>query len=249
VTAEAGEASDGCRNCGASLAGTQRFCGACGQRVIAARLTMRDIGHDFMHALTHADHSIFALAGSLLLRPGRVAREYIDGKRKKHFGPFAFLLIMVGLAAFMLALTGVEWFNVIGDSRIGGLLERHVNFVILLQTPLLAGWCALLFWEQRLHFAEHLVLSAYTSGFRILVLGLVLTPIWYFTNVSPARSSAGFYYYIPWVGYFAFAAAQFYRGNVFFIVLRAILVAVLSWATTLAIIFGVIVLFAYFASR
>lgn len=210
---------------------------------------MREIGHDLLHAITHVDHSILSLLKALILRPGRVAREFIEGKRKKYFGPFGFLIISVGLASFMIAITGVEWFQVIGDSRIAGLLQRHVNLVILLQMPLLAAWCALLFWNNRLHYAEHLVLSAYTSGFRILVLGLVLTPIWYVTDVSPARSSASFFYYAPWVAYFAYAAAQFYRGNVFLTVLKAILAAILSWATTLAVIFGFIVLYANFAPR
>ena len=62
-----------CRNCETAMEPSQRFCGACGQRAVAARLTMRDIGHDLLHAITHADHSIFALLKSLVLRPGRVA--------------------------------------------------------------------------------------------------------------------------------------------------------------------------------
>ena len=45
------------------------------------------------------------------MRPGHVAREYVEGKRKKYFGPFAFLVITVGLASLVVALTGVEWFQ------------------------------------------------------------------------------------------------------------------------------------------
>jgi len=236
-----------CRNCGTPLGEGQRFCGSCGQRGDSGRLTMRAIGHDLLHAITHVDHSIFSLLKALVLRPGRVAREFIEGKRKKYFGPFALLIISAGLASFMIAITGVEWVRVTGDTRIAGLLERHVNVVFLIQMPLLAGWCALLFWNKRLHYAEHLVLSAYTSGFRILFLAFVMTPIWYFMHVSPARSSAGFYYYLPWIAYFAFAAAQFYGGNILFTVCKAILAAALSWITTMAALFGFIVLFAQFA--
>ncbi len=95
----------------------QRFCGSCGQRTGLARLTMGQILHDFMHALTHADHSIFSLVKDLFVRPGHVAREYVEGKRKKYFGPFAFLVITVGLASLVVALTGVEWFRPIPDAR------------------------------------------------------------------------------------------------------------------------------------
>jgi hypothetical protein len=225
----------------------QRFCGACGQRSGGGRLTMREIGHDFLHAITHVDHSIFSLLKALLLRPGKVAREFIDGKRKKYFGPFAFLIITVGVASFMIAMTGVSWFKVTGDTRIAHLLERHVNLVILVQLPFLAGWSWLFFLNKRLNYAEHLVLAAYTSGFRVFVLGLVITPLWYFMNVSPVQSPAGFMYYLPWIGYFAFAAVQFYGGNVFLTVFKAVIVAVLSWASVLAAIFGFIVVYAQFA--
>ena len=79
------ETAPNCANCATVLASAQRYCGACGQRTGRARLTMRDIGHDFLHALTHVDQSILALVKALLLRPGHVAREYVEGKRKKYF--------------------------------------------------------------------------------------------------------------------------------------------------------------------
>src|SRR5688572_1261813 len=98
-----------CRNCGAALAPSQKFCSACGQRAdIQPRLTMREISHDIVHAITHADHSIFALVRALVTRPGHVAREYIAGQRKRHFGPWVFLLITVSLASAVILMTDVQ---------------------------------------------------------------------------------------------------------------------------------------------
>ena len=89
-TALAGsETTRSCANCDGPLAAEHRFCAYCGQRAGHARLTMRDISRDFLHALTHADHSVFALVKALSWRPGHVAREYIGGKRKKAKGPAA----------------------------------------------------------------------------------------------------------------------------------------------------------------
>lgn len=97
------------RRCLSELCGT-RF--GDGQRTdISRKLTLRDIGHDLPHAITHADHSIFALIRALATRPGVVARDFTEGKRKRHFGPFAFLLISVGLASAIILITGVEWFS------------------------------------------------------------------------------------------------------------------------------------------
>lgn len=68
--------TDTCLNCGVHFAAGQRFCGTCGQPTkVTAQLTTRDIGHDLAHAITHADHSVFALIRALVTRPGHVARD------------------------------------------------------------------------------------------------------------------------------------------------------------------------------
>ncbi|MEO8016724.1 MAG: DUF3667 domain-containing protein [Pseudomonadota bacterium] len=237
--------ANACRNCETALQGAQRFCVACGQRVVAARLTMRDIGHDLVHALTHADHSIFALLKALVLHPGRVAREYVEGKRKKHFGPFGFLIIAVGLASFIIVMTGVNWFAPVGDNPVANFLQKHVNLVILIQMPILALFCWGLFFRARLHYAEHLILAAYTSGFRALFLGLVEVPLLVWSGATTANSRLVGVYYVLWASYFAFAACQFYRGNMAWTVSKAVVVVVIGQITVV----GVIAVFAYLFMR
>lgn len=237
-----------CANCDSLLSGEPRFCGQCGQKTTPRRLTLGQITHDFVHVLTHADHSVFALIKALAYRPGQVAREYVEGRRKKHFGPIAFLMIAVAVASFMIVVTGVKFFTPVTSSGPAAFLQRHINLVILIQMPILAGWCALLFRPQRLNYAEHLVLSAYSSGFRILVLGLVATPIMYAGHVNPADRVFMPAYYGLWLAYFSIAAAQFYRGNKIWVVVRAIMAGVLAQAVTIGLIYEFIVAYAHFGS-
>ena len=161
-----------CRNCEAPLAGARRFCAACGQRVIDGRLTMRHIGHDIVYVLTHADNSVFALMRSLATRPGYVARDYIEGKRKSYIGPVAALVITVGIAGLLTLIFGMQWFAQVDEVPARYVLQEHMNVVIMFQVPLLALLCWLFFWKERLHYAEHLVFAAYTAAFRVLVSGL-----------------------------------------------------------------------------
>jgi hypothetical protein len=232
--------ADACRNCGAAFATDQKFCGACGQRTnIAPRLTMREIGHDLVHAITHADHSIFALIRALLTRPGYVARDFIEGKRKRHFGPFAFLVIAVSLASAVILLSGVEWFAPFRHGRAGDVLQRHINLVILVQAPLLAAFCAAFFRDARRSFAEHLVLAAYASGFRALFIALVETPLLAATaDAANPWLVSGFL--ALWCAYFAFAASQFYEGSRTRSVVKAVVTAVLSQVITIALIMCVL---------
>jgi len=201
---------------------------------------MREIGQDLLHAITHADHSIFALIRGLLTRPGYVARDFIDGRRKRHFGPFAFLVISIGLASAVILLSGVQWFSPFGHGRAGDVLQRHINLVILLQAPLLAAICTAFFRGVRRSFAEHLVLAAYASGFRALFIALVETPVFAATGAEAADPSLVIGFQVIWCVYFAFAASQFYGGSRAWSAIKAGFTAASSQIITIALIMAVL---------
>ncbi len=176
-------------------------------------MTLRDIGHDLAHAITHADHSIFALIRALVTRPGVVAHEYTEGKRKRHFGPFAFLLITVGLASAIILISGVQWFTAVRtrlrgqpaaapcqsrdpdtDADPGAVLRGAVK-------------------GSAPDLAEHLVLAAYTSGLARLFLGVIETPAFAMTNAAAPDAVLAAAFFGLWFLYFALAASQFYSGN------------------------------------
>ena len=236
-----------CLNCNAALAPAQAFCGSCGQKSSVGRLTLGQVAQDFLHVLTHVDHSIFSLIRGLLLHPGRVTREYLDGRRKKHFGPLAFLIISMGLASFIILVTDVQWFEPVSrsDTWLGGLLQRHINLVVLLQFPLLAGVCALFFFRERLHYAEHMVFIAYTSGIRCLFFALVATPAMYFSGANSADERLVIGYYLLWGAYFAFAVSQFYRGNRAWSALKGLIAAAISQG----LVFYLVYFFMYLSAR
>jgi hypothetical protein len=230
--------SPACRNCDAALSPAQNFCGNCGQRTdLAPRLTLHEIGHDVVHALLHVDQSIFSLIRELLVRPGHVARDYIGGRRKRYFGPFAFLVITVGLASAMILIFGVDLFKPLGDNWFAHLLSRHVNLVVLFQLPVLALFCWLFFVNEKLTFAEHLVFTAYASGFRALLLGVVLAPVIWITHSSPSSLALVIAYYGIWALYLSFAATQFYRGNKVLTVCKVILAAVACQVVTIGAVY------------
>jgi hypothetical protein len=236
-----------CLNCAADMHGGQHYCGACGQRVIEGRLTLRHVGHDLVHAITHADHSIFRLIKDLAWRPGHVAREYVAGRRKQHFGPFAFLFLAVAFASFVILVMGVQWFKPITDVGISGFLQRHINLVILLQVPVLAGLCAVFFRANRLTYAEHLVQATYTSGFRCVLLALVGTPLLLASGATTGDRAVLLGYYAVWVVYFACASVQFYGGRAWWTACKAALAAILTQLIAIYAIFGFIWLWSRFA--
>jgi Protein of unknown function (DUF3667) len=205
---------DQCRNCGSGLTPQQRYCGGCGQKRGVERLTIVQLGHDFLHVLTHVDRGLFALLWPVLVRPGRVARDFIEGKRKRYFSPLAWLVIISGLFSAEVAVTGLYVFTPSYRTKFVDLLEHHVNVAFLIQVPVLAFYCRLLFRHGRFNIAEYLVLAAYTAGVRMLFFGLLLFPVVLLlrpgqTTVLYAISASA----LLWSLYFGFAAAQLDAGE------------------------------------
>lgn len=88
-----------CKNCDHSYEG--KYCPMCRQPADTDRITWHEIGHHVQHALFHADRGLIYTIKELFKRPGRTLREYLDGKRVKHFNPFLFLILAGALASFL----------------------------------------------------------------------------------------------------------------------------------------------------
>ena len=101
-----------CLNCGAPLLGSH--CHACGQPAHVHR-TLSAFFHDLLHGVFHFEGKIWRTLPLLAWRPGKLTREYIDGRRASYVSPIALFLFVVFLtfAVFNLTTTG-------NDFEIGG---------------------------------------------------------------------------------------------------------------------------------
>lgn len=89
-----GEPGGECLNCGTTLHGS--FCQACGQKAHIHR-SISGIMHDLIHGVLHLDGKLWNTLPLLLFKPGRLTREYIEGKRARHVSPMAMFLFSVFL--------------------------------------------------------------------------------------------------------------------------------------------------------
>lgn len=207
-SASAIQAADICPNCGSEIEARFRFCSSCGQKSGVRRLNMHDIWHDLFHAFTHTDKGILFLVRELVLRPGRVAREYVDGKRKKYFNPFSFLVIVVAVSTFLIASFNLMTVSGARDP-VSQFLNKHANVVIFLNVPFSALFSWIFFGTRKSNYAENLVLAAYAAGQRSVFYNILFVPLMllfrsqYFTIVG--------IYLSAFILYFAWACAQFHR--------------------------------------
>jgi len=83
-----------CRNCGQPLIG--KYCHACGQRHYGQDdKSLKAIGEETLHFLTHFDGSVPLTLRTILLRPGRLTSDYCAGIRKKYYKPVSFFLLLI----------------------------------------------------------------------------------------------------------------------------------------------------------
>ena len=83
-----------CLNCGAALAGP--YCAACGQHVRSERLSLGHVARQAAGELSPVDHGIVFTALAVLTRPGRMAREYVEGRTVRYVGPVKYFMLLVG---------------------------------------------------------------------------------------------------------------------------------------------------------
>ena len=84
-----------CLNCGAGLAG--RWCSSCGQSEEARHRSLGHLLAELAEVLTHADSRLWRTLGRLACRPGRLTRDYLEGRRNSQLPPLRLMLIALFL--------------------------------------------------------------------------------------------------------------------------------------------------------
>jgi hypothetical protein len=87
-----------CPNCATALAGA--WCHACGQRAEKYDRSIWRLTVEALEGLTHADGRIWRTLGRLIVKPGRLTRDYLDGHRAPQIPPFRMFLVVLLLVFF-----------------------------------------------------------------------------------------------------------------------------------------------------
>jgi len=102
-TGHAGDAHGDCTDCGAPVEGN--FCSNCGQPTHVHR-TLLHLGEEILHGALHFDARIWRTLPLLAINPGRLTREWVQGRRTRYVSPLAMFLFTVFLMFFVFSFTG-----------------------------------------------------------------------------------------------------------------------------------------------
>lgn len=104
VLAPAEASGKPCLTCGTAHSG--EFCPKCGEKRIDKHdySLLHFVEHAF-ESFTHFDFKAFRCLRMLVLRPGRLTREFLDGRRKPYIGPVPLFVIVNVIFALLIGFT------------------------------------------------------------------------------------------------------------------------------------------------
>ena len=92
--------SPNCLNCGGRQKG--QYCAICGQRAHSRLISLWELVSDAFGDLLELDSRLWRTLTPLLLRPGHLTRDYLQGRRVRYMPPFRTYLVL-SLAFFVVA--------------------------------------------------------------------------------------------------------------------------------------------------
>jgi hypothetical protein len=170
-----------CLNCGAEI--QHEFCPYCGQKEDVEKLNWHSFVHEIAHFFTHIEKGFLNTSFKLLIKPGRVIREYLEGKRKKYHKPVSFFLIWAAIRlAIYSAVSGLMHYANLRKFKEEDAYLVHYNQVFgLLLIPIQTLFIWMIVGRRKLNYFETFIATLYGSAiiemliaFQIFFVGLVL---------------------------------------------------------------------------
>lgn len=81
-----------CLNCGYPFCQDEKFCPECGQKNKGSKVTFGNFMREMFSGFLSWDAKFWRTLFPLLIKPGKVSKDYINGKRNKYTNPFRFYL-------------------------------------------------------------------------------------------------------------------------------------------------------------
>jgi hypothetical protein len=167
-----------CKNCGYSINGN--FCSQCGQSNRVDRINFSNFIKEVSESLFQINKGFFHTLIALFIRPGISINDFLDGRRKDHFKPIAYVLTLSTLYFLIARITNQNtWMDDLVTGYMNGARDQNeaveiprvvtwflknyaYSTLILLPVFSLASYLSFLNFGK--NYLEHIVLNAYLTG-------------------------------------------------------------------------------------
>ena len=193
---------------------------------------------------------------AVLFRPGKVALDYVEGKRKRYFNIFQYLILIVGLNTFLIAKTGMmdAMMGTFSDAKqsarittmqneMSAFMKEYLNLVMFALIPAYAFISWRLFKKKEYNYAENIVLHVSIQAQISTWSFLIILPIAYFVGeVATIPLTVGGFIFL--FTSFTVANRQFFKVSWGEALFKGILIYLLTYflqVILIAIVIGVLI--------
>ncbi len=186
-----------CKHCGEIVSG--KFCSECGQNIKVGKITFGSLLNELSENVFQVNKGFFYTLKEMFLRPGLFIRNYLTGKRKDHFKPIAYVLILSTLYLLITKITGLEtglssFFSGWSEHGTGDNSENtmpkalqwaanNYAYFTLLSIPFFSYFTYIFFVKETANYIEHIILNAYITGQQAFMYSL-LTILNYYCDIT-----------------------------------------------------------------
>jgi len=159
-----------CKSCGNE--GTGKYCNNCGQSYATKRISSKSLLHDVFHFFTHLEKGFGYTLKQLIVAPGIMQRDYVQGKRSRHQKPFSMFFICISINAivrYFIFEILAKYFHTDTLAE-ADYFHQYQLFLYLALVPLMSAITWLFFLKAQYNFAEIVVSQLYSFSFILLIV-------------------------------------------------------------------------------
>ncbi len=237
-----------CKNCDASVDGN--YCVVCGQRTAIAKITIKETFQEIIAMFFSVNAPLMITLKYAIINPGKLFREFIQGRRKTYYKPVAFFILMTVVYVLVNAILNYDPINeVIKDTtedmqsiafRSGKFMQNNItNFLFFFVFSL--GLSMKIFFKKHYSLAEYFSVAFYLVGMYTLLISCLI----YFLKGIPLEWRP-----IPFLVmmlYFLFAMTSFFQSKHILIFVKGIIAYIFAVVLYILFSFGLSMLITSFS--
>lgn len=233
-----------CKNCHQIYKG--HYCNNCGQPAETHKINWHFLWHDIQHGLLHFDKGILYSVRQLFTRPGDSIREFIDGKRVRHFKPLSLVVVLATLYGLLYHYFHINLINVTStDPKVNYLnfnewMATHFSWVTIATIPFFTLGTYICFRNQGYNFIEYFILNTFKASQKLSAHIITFPLLYIFNNTPHIQKITVFIYTIDLVLIF-WTNIQFFnnmsKARVFFLSLLSHIIFLICFITVLVLLF------------
>jgi Protein of unknown function (DUF3667) len=223
-----------CLNCGTAV--TDKFCPHCGQKAGVKRLNWKTLVEEIRYWY-NLDNGFLKTTLELALRPGRLYKNYLDGKRKRYYEPISFLLICITtfLVVYEIDLAIMDFPRantttlLTNDPATKAMIDKYRTVIEFIILPFTTFIILIFVAHPRLNYVEVLGVSFFAFSFLFILLSIefVLAMILKINSQTNEFDIVSLTIYLAWSLY---ASYSFYKKYSIRFLIPRILIALVACA-------------------